>query len=169
MAKQRTKAELLHDILSERRQLEKNLAGIPPTANKVIPGVCGEWSVKDILAHLAAWEQLFLGWHQAGLRGETPAIPAAGFEHAMDKLNVHIYAQNSSRSLEDVEAEFAASYQQVLALVQALPEEDLFTPGRFAWTGAHRLVDYVTPNTSNHYAWAKTLIRKWVNNQTDND
>ena len=166
MAKQTTKAELLRDILTQRRQLEKNLAGIS-AAEKVIPGVCGEWSVKDIMAHLAAWEQLFLGWYQAGLRGAIPAIPAAGFEHEMHKLNAFIYTQIASHSLEDVETEFAASYQQVLALVQALPEEDLFTPGCYAWTGNHRLVDYVTPNTSNHYAWAKTLIRKWVKRRND--
>src|SRR5450756_1340484 len=115
MAKQTTKAGLLQDILVERRQLEKNLAVTRP-AERTIPGVCGEWSVKDIEAHLATWEQLFLGWYQAGLRGETPAIPAPGYNwHAMHQLNAQIYTNNCQRSLEDVEAEFAASYQQVLA------------------------------------------------------
>jgi hypothetical protein len=163
MAKQTTKAGLLHDILVERRQLEKNLAGIHPSA-RTIPGVCGEWSVKDILSHLAAWEQLFLGWYQAGVRGEIPVMPAPGYNwHTMHELNAYIYTNNCRRSLDDVEAEFSASYQQILALVQALPEEDIFTPGRYAWLGQHRLVDFMTPNTSNHYAWAKRLIRKWVN------
>jgi len=162
MAKQNTKAELLKDIQVQRRQLEKNLAGIS-SANKVLPGVCGEWSIKDILAHLAAWEQLFLGWYQAGLRGETPQIPAPGItEKNFHQLNQQIFEKNRILSLEDVEAEFTASYQQILALVQKLPEDDIFLPGRYAWTGKHRLADYIAPNTCSHYYWAKTLIRKWL-------
>ncbi len=165
MAKQTTKTELLKDILTERRQLDKNLAGIRP-AEREIPGVCGEWSVKDLLAHLAAWEQLFLGWYQAGLHGESPAIPAPGFSwHSMHQLNQKIYEENRQRSLADVEAWYSASYQQVLGLVQALPEEDIFTAGRYSWTGSHKLVGYIAANTCNHYRWAKTLIRKWVKQQ----
>ncbi|HXK32630.1 MAG TPA: maleylpyruvate isomerase N-terminal domain-containing protein, partial [Dehalococcoidia bacterium] len=31
------------------------------------------WSVKDALAHVAAWEQRCLGWIKSSLRGERPA------------------------------------------------------------------------------------------------
>ena len=64
-----------------------------------------------------------------------------------------------------MEAWYSASYQQVLELVQALPEEDIFAAGRYPWTGPHKLVGYIAANTCNHYRWAKTLIRKWVNQQ----
>jgi hypothetical protein len=66
-----TKAELLAEIRLQRRRLETNLASL--TADeRCRPGVCGEWSIKDILAHLQAWEQMFMGWYQVGL----PRIPA---------------------------------------------------------------------------------------------
>jgi hypothetical protein len=57
MAKQNSKAELLKDIQAQRRHLEKTLAGIRP-ADKVSPGVCGEWSIKDGTQHV---QSLLLG------------------------------------------------------------------------------------------------------------
>lgn len=30
-----------------------------------MPGVVGDWPVKDVLAHLVAWEQMCLGWYEA--------------------------------------------------------------------------------------------------------
>ena len=41
-----------------------------------------------------------------------------------------------------------------------IPEEDMFSPGRYAWTGRLTLADYIAGNTCNHYRWAKTQIRR---------
>jgi hypothetical protein len=125
-------------------------------------GVVGEWSVKDVLAHLVAWEELFLSWYEAGLHGSIPDTAPVGMSRkAMDALNQQIFIQHRQRSLEDVLSEFRASYRQVLATVQAVPEEDLFAEGRYAWTGKLTLADYIAGNTCNHYHWAKTQIRRW--------
>jgi hypothetical protein len=44
--------------------------------------------------------------------------------------------------------------------VQAASEEDLFTPGRYAWTKQNLLAAYFASATSSHYVWAKKEIRK---------
>ena len=59
MAKQTGRAELIQAIQAERARLEHNLSAISFT-DMTLPGVVGIWSIKDILAHLAAWERLFL-------------------------------------------------------------------------------------------------------------
>jgi hypothetical protein len=56
VSKLATKTDLLTEIRTQRRHLENNLAGLTP-AEMCQPGVCGDWSVKDVLAHLTAWEQ----------------------------------------------------------------------------------------------------------------
>jgi hypothetical protein len=56
------------------------------------PGIVGEWSAKDVLAHLTEWEQMVLGWYHAGLAGETPALPAPGFKWS--ELRKGLRAQN---------------------------------------------------------------------------
>ena len=155
------KAQMLERIQTERRRLEKNLTSLPE-AVLVEKGVLGDWSIKDIMAHLVDWEQRFLGWYQAGLRGEIPQTPAPGLTwEDLDQLNQDIYNRNRNRPLESIMAEFDSSYDQVMQTIRAIPEEEIFRPGVFAWTGNSNLATFILANTANHYRWAKTHIRKW--------
>jgi hypothetical protein len=61
-----------------------------------------------------------------------------------------------------VMAEFGRSYEQVLATVEGILEEEMFQTGRYAWLVKENLVGYVLANTANHYRWAKTQIHKWI-------
>ena len=162
MAKQTSKLQLLKDIRTERRRLEKNLS-VLTVEDMIRLGVTGTWSVKDILAHLVAWERLFLNWYSTGLQGCPPTTKPAGMsQNRIDTLNQQIYRMNRLRSLEEILADFEASYQEIVKVVEAIPEEDMFVQGRFKWTGKLTLADYIAGNTCNHYAWAKSQIRKRV-------
>jgi len=162
MPKQTTKDQLLKDIRAERRRLERSLAALSEE-QMTRPGVVGAWSVKDILAHLAAWEGLLLDWYQAGVQNRDPAKAPVGMSRqAMDALNREIYEANCRHGLDEVLAGFHASFQQTLAVIEAIPEEDMFLPGRFDWTGRLTLADYIAGNTCNHYAWARSQIRKHI-------
>jgi hypothetical protein len=127
-----------------------------------LPGVVGVWSVKDSLAHLAAWERFFLRWYEAG-RNREPLEPApvALSRNAIAALNEQIYEQNERSSLAAVNAEFHASYVAILAALQVMPEDDMFTTGHYDWTGKLRVADYIAGNTCNHYRWATSHIRRW--------
>jgi hypothetical protein len=156
------KESILVNIQTERRRLEKNLADLT-AEDMVAKGVIGDWSVKDILAHLVNWEQRFLNWYQAGLRGEIPQTPAPGMTwRDLDQLNQMIYLEHKEQTLESVMADFKDSYQQILQTMSEISEEDIFPVGRFAWTGNENLAAYIKANTANHYRWAKTQIRKWL-------
>jgi hypothetical protein len=165
MAKQKSKAELLNDILVERTRLERNLDNLTEM-EMTQPGVVGEWSIKDVLAHLTAWEELFLSWYAAGVQGREPEIPPVGMgKKAIDALNQKIFAQYRQTPLNEVLTEFHASFQQILTVLQTVTEEDLFSPRRYAWTGNLVLADYVAGNTCNHDVWAKTQIHRWLKNR----
>jgi hypothetical protein len=159
----RDKEGILDHIQSERRRLEKNLSDLSDQ-EMLETGVVGDWSVKDLLAHLVDWEQRFLDWYQAGLRGDVIQIPAPGISwRELNKLNQLIFEAHKDQPLDEIKADFHASYQQILQTVQAIPEEDFFTVGRFAWTRESNLAAYILANTANHYRWAKDQIRAWVN------
>ncbi len=159
MTKHATKAALVEDIRAQRRRLEKNLA-VFSAEELVQVGAIGEWSVKDVLAHLMDWEQRFIGWYKAGLRGETPETPAPGLTwRELDKLNQRIFDQYRDEPLEEVRAKSSASYQEIVALLEGMSEEELFTPDRYRWLNGERLADWAAANTCNHYYWAKTQIQ----------
>ena len=160
MPRPTSKTELLAAIEKERGALEKVLAPLTPE-QMVDPGVVGEWSVKDVLAHLVEWEQMALGWYRAGLRGEVPAMPAPGFKwNQTPALNQMIYEKHRDRALEDVLQQSDSSFREIHGVIQALSNEELFTPGQHAWTKKLTLGAYMTSATSSHYLWAWREIRK---------
>ena len=120
--------------------------------------------MKDILGHLIGWQQMNLGWYEAGLRGETPEVPAPGLTWKdIRKLNDRIYRKHHRRSLNAVLEDYNAFHQKMLDLIEEVSDRDFVTVGRFAWAGpTWTLSDYVRPNTASHYRWASKHIRKWL-------
>jgi hypothetical protein len=154
---------LLDEIHRERAALEDTLAQLT-LRQMTTPGVTrGGWSVKDVLAHLVEWQQMNLDWYAAGLRGETPAIPAPGFTmRELPRLNAMIFRKHRRRSLQAVLRDYRSYHERVVALIKVLPDSDLVTLGRFSWTGkSWTLSDYLRASTAAHDLWARTRIRRW--------
>jgi hypothetical protein len=159
MARYATKTTLLEAILEQRRLLEEKLAGLS-AAEMVWPGAMDNWSVKDILAHVVDWEQRFIGWYEAARRGEAVHTPAPGMTwRDLPRLNQEGYERHRDRPLDDVLADFHASFRQILTLVQAIPAEEMFSTEYHRWTGQWRLAGYIAGNTCDHYRWARTQVR----------
>jgi len=154
------KSQLLSAMKTEHDLLEKALAVLTREQISAVSHAT-KWSVKDVLSHLTEWEQMCLGWYEAGLKGKTPALPAEGYNWAqLPALNTAIIKKHRDRSVDEVLTHFRTSYRKILKTVQEMREADLFAPGRYAWTGKNALAAYVIGSTSSHYAWAGKEIRK---------
>ena len=154
----RDKAELLERTRSEREKLENKLSGLSPE-ELVCPGSMGEWSVKDILQHLVDWEQRWIGWYEAGKRGESVVTPEAGYNwRQMGQLNEKYRQKYIDRPLNDVLVDFQASYGQILGMIEKIPEEEMLTLGVYSWTGKLPLIAWISGNTCEHYQWAIQMI-----------
>jgi hypothetical protein len=159
-----SKPELLKRIYSQRKCLEDSLA-LLSNEQLVQPGVEGEWSVKDILAHMTAWEKRMIRWVGETLRGQVPEMPAKGMTwDDLDQLNERTYLENRDRPLAEVLADFHHSYQEVLAVVEAIPEEDMVDPNRFEWRAGTPLWKMLAANTWWHYRMHDETIRSWLEN-----
>ena len=160
------KADFLKRNHAERRRLELNLVNLMD-ADLLLPGVNGNWTVKDLLAHLVDWEQRFLNWYETGKQGERPALPAEGMTwDDLDLLNRMVYEKHLSRSVEEILAEFRSSYVEIKGAIEAASAVELFEPGYYPWTGSRTLAYYAWECSGNHYRWAKNLIRKWLKSQS---
>jgi len=168
-----SKAQILDHIKDERAKLEGILKNIPlgkmtlPFAGASFADASfagdSDWSVKDTLAHLTAWEQLMLGWMRASERGETPDRPAPGESwDDLDGLNDKLHQAHKDSPLNEVLAGFHASYQQVLEMLNGLSEGDLFDPQRYAWRRGDPLWHMVAANTWWHYKEHRETIAAWL-------
>ncbi len=70
----REKERVLRDIDKTWRGLIDSTKGIPE-AMMAAPGVFGQWSVKDILAHIAAWDRMTTRVVMQIMRGDEPEWP----------------------------------------------------------------------------------------------
>lgn len=77
------------------------------------------WSVKDMLAHLAAWEWRCVSSLEAGL-GSDPPFPA---ELDLEALNREIYEEHKEWSWSEVELDLRDAHQALLEGVRKLPPD----------------------------------------------
>jgi nicotinamidase-related amidase len=160
MPKPINRQQLLDEAQKEYEALGKQVAAFTPE-EMLRPGVISVWSIKDILAHLLERQRMFMGWYEAGLRGEKPATPAKGYNWSqLPALNQDIYERYKDAKLEAVRNQLEASHKRMLDVAGSLSEEELFTSGRHKWTGVSTLASYVDANTGAHYRWARTGIRR---------
>ena len=155
------KTDVLNTIQSAHANLEELLTPLSES-QLCTPTLEGQRSIKDILAHLGAWERLCVGWIEALLSSETPDMP----DEDENTINARIFQENRNRPLHEVQEDFHAAYQQFLrqvqALFQILPEEDLNDPNRFSWLEGRSLLALIAGNSYDHYQEHTEQIRAWL-------
>ncbi len=158
-----SKRALLAAIRTEHDALCARLDEIP-RSRCLEKGVWGDnWTVSDLVAHLAEWQRMFLKWYDDGLQGAIPAMPAPGYKwNELPRLNRAIRAKHRSRRLVSVRRDFDAGYGRILGIIEGLSTGQLLARGHFAWTGRYPLVTYLGPNTASHYRFATRVIKRWL-------
>jgi hypothetical protein len=153
-----SKSKLLEQIRSEHGLLEATLARLTH-AQMLIPGVDGEWSAKDALAHISTWERWMISWTNSLLRAEKPGTPASW---DVDRMNAETFARVREFALADVLQEFRLSYWDSLALAESLGEKQLLVQYPDTWPMGP-LWKGIEDNTSGHYKQHREDIQAWLN------
>ena len=86
----------------------------------------GEWSAKDLMGHIAFWEELAVetlaDW-RAGRRPSVEYISDAG-EEGIDAANACNQARTAGESLDGVRARAATAHATVLQAIRAMSEDE---------------------------------------------
>ncbi len=144
-----TKPDLLAEIQRERTKLEALLAPLDEAGMLVAVRDDG-WTAKDILAHLASWEQRLLRWIERWRTTGDPGRPEVGVSwDDFDALNERDFQAAKETALLDVRRASAKSYDGVIRTLGSLTEEDLAvhpeTPDGPTWSWIF------STNTYEHY------------------
>ena len=159
-----TGAKFLDSLRSGRAEWEALLAQIG--ADRMTqPGVEGDWSIKDIIAHVT--------WHEREMVGVLRARALIGSELwnlPTDERNAAIFEQNKDRALDDVLQESRQMFPQLLELAAGLSDEELNDPRRFSempeeWTPW----ELVAGNSYTHYPDHIASIRAWLDRTETRD
>ncbi len=170
MSSPNTKAELLHRIRERHADMEELLSSLSPAQMRA-PELDAGWSVKDSLAHIAAWEKLLLDMVAKYQRGEPVVLWAPGFEivgdngqEQMNRYNAHLFEQNRERELVDVLNDFRETFMQIVALIESLSDAEIFDADHFSARNGRPLITFIVGDTYEHYDEHLGWIRNWLAN-----
>ena len=141
--------------------------------------VHGNWTVKNILAHLASWEKLEAGWIEKVIADGKPLLYTEGYEwdlidrqkqtELINRYNAHIVKECEKRSLQDVIDDFRNTQKRMLGVIARLPEAAFSDPDILFWIKLEVPRDPWMPlpvNSHEHYRdhanWLKSWIEKGV-------
>lgn len=106
------------------------------------PGATGEWSVKDILAHVAVWDDIQVDKIKLLVNGAQ--LPQwEGFQ----AINDREHAARSGWTLDQASTEMHAAHERVLAALRTVPDID---PAQ------------IKDDTWGHYDEHAESIRTWL-------
>jgi uncharacterized damage-inducible protein DinB len=155
------KREIIAALEDSREEFLEALEELPREM-LLEPGVNGEWTLKDLLAHLTMWEaeQIKLLWQTSqGMRPTT--IHISGISD--DQANEQWYQLNRERPLERVLEDFYGIRAQTIRRVQSFKDEDLTNPRRYPWLKNRPLWKWIAEDTFEHEAEHLSQVRDWLN------
>ena len=113
---------LLARLAAERAGLLEQLIGLDERALTEVP-VLDDWTAKDLLAHIAAWDRWELREMMRMAGGEAPDLTAV---RDVDSYNAAVVATWRDRALAEVLAELREARAAWVVWLQALLEEEFF-------------------------------------------
>jgi uncharacterized protein (TIGR03083 family) len=155
-----TKAILLETLRTRRAEWDAVLAEVP-VAQMAEPGVTGEWSVKDVIAHLTYYERWFADRLEEQLRGES-YVPTE-LDFMGEARNDVVFQQHRDQPLAEVLADSRATFQRLVAGIEVHSEAFLLEPQQFEGApGPVRIWQMLRGDVYDHYPQHVPAIRQWL-------
>ena len=157
-------------LLRERDKFEILVNRVGFARRLALKGVVGKWSVKDVLAHILAYEQYMADRMQEITQNE-PYIPAKtqtaldAFLDAFgypdfgsplldgDAPNNWVIEKYRNVSLEDIVTQELNAFASIISVLESMTEETI---------ERHNIYERVANNTYKHYREHIRDIRRWL-------
>lgn len=114
-----------------------------------VPGVCGGWSVKDIVAHLASYERLLLDILNT-FQGHDVSPYVLNFLTNQDTFNKNIETSRKYETAQTILNEYHEAQVQTTSLLAQISPEQIQQRGTMPWLGAERSLTDVLKMISGH-------------------
>jgi hypothetical protein len=145
------KQQVLNKLEQSWAEFKDSSAGL--TEEQLVePGVSGDWSVKDILAHVSWWEEEALKHLPHILQGGRPPRYSVVYG-GIDAFNAQMTGLKRDLSLSEVRVQMEETHRRLLEYLHSVPEQQFTTETRFR----RRL----RLDTYGHYPIHTRAIRAW--------
>jgi hypothetical protein len=156
--------------MHERDKFELLVNRVGFVRRMTLNGVVGKWSVKDVLAHILAYEQYTADRLEEILQGESysPCKTQIALDAFLDQYgypdfgsplldddapNAWVVEKYKNVSLEDVVTQEMNAFLSIVSSLEKIPEETI---------AKHNLYERIANNTYKHYREHIRDIRHWL-------
>jgi hypothetical protein len=129
---------------------EQSYAGLSD-AYLAEPGVAGDWSVKDVLAHVTTWEEEALTHLPLIIAGGRPPRYAAS--GGIDAFNARMTERKRALSLSEIRRQHDDTHRRLIDFVRRAPADQ--------FAGETRARRRLRLDTYGHYPKHAAAIREW--------
>jgi hypothetical protein len=168
MIQRMSKSRLIKRILRSRRELEALVMTLTLAEMSEVAAPDG-WTVKDHLAHLAAWEA-----GTVAMLRKLPRFAAMGLDPAFvdasseEEINQRIFELNHEQPLGEILENYRHTHQLMMQTIDELSEEELyhtysyFQPDDPGEDRGIPVIEWVKGNTYDHFDSHTEWIRKLI-------
>ena len=142
------KPELIRTIREAHQRLAGAIEHTPD--ERLVEPVMGDWTGKDLLAHIAWWHD-----HSVlvieGLRAGRQPYDATDPANSTDAFNERTHRQHVDDPPELTRRAFTESFTRLLAALEPVTDEELFADDRWPWLGGEALAEMILWDSARHY------------------
>ncbi|MEA2573678.1 MAG: hypothetical protein QOH93_976 [Chloroflexia bacterium] len=155
---------LAGQLQEARERLVNSYAGL--TDEEMLePGVAGDWSIRDILAHVAAWDRAQTEAYRLMLRGERPALLDLE-EEENESFNQEHHVRLKDLSLQEIITELFAAREEMVTLLREVDNNALFAPAPGDEHAELSIAACISVST-NHDEEHAEMIENWRDTRRD--
>jgi hypothetical protein len=134
------------------------------------PQLDAGWSIKDVIAHLWAWQQLSVARMQAAVLDREPEFPEwvaelqGDWEEDVDRINAWIYETCRVRPWPEVVRNWREGFTRFLESGEPISEKDLLDREKHPWLEGYSLAFILIASYEHHQEHLEELLA-WLREQ----
>jgi hypothetical protein len=123
-----------------------------------------EWSIKDVMAHLWAWQQISIARMEGSSQDREPEFPkwvaelGEDWEGNADQTNAKIYETNHEKPWSEIHQIWRDGFLLFLELGYKISERDLLDGSRYPWLKGYSLAFILIASYDHHQEHLEKLV-----------
>ena len=166
-----SKAEMITMLKEEFNRWEA-LLGSMNEAQITAPHLPANWSIKDVMAHLWAWQQLSIARLEAAQLNREPIFPLwpAGLdpepaEGQPHDVNAWLFKTYRNKPWADIYQNWRDGFLRFLELAEAIPKTDLLDEQKYPWLEGYSLLAVLQGSFVHHHEDHLEPLLVWLGKQ----
>jgi hypothetical protein len=123
-----------------------------------------DWSIKDVIAHLWAWQQISIARMEGGLHNREPEFPNwiveshEDWEGNADQTNAVTFERHHNKPWSQIYLNWKNGFLGFLEFGNEISEINLLDTGRYPWLKGYSLAFILVASYDHHHEHFEKLI-----------